>query len=170
MGSVIHIFAKHQYLASPAPGQIFKQLDVEQDADMNDRYHLSKLMGLLCTRELAAKVSESNNAHGGNVIVTNVNPGWCQTELFRTHQGGVGARLGLWMIGRTAEEGSRTLVHAAAVPGEEVEHFHGKYLSECRVNSESTWVVSVEGKEVQRGLWLELLQILEGIKTGVTKV
>ena len=73
--------------------------------------------------------------------------------------------MGLRLIGRTAEEGSRTLVHAAAA-GEES---HGKYLSECRVKPESSFVRSEEGKVVEEWVWKELVWILEGIRPGVTR-
>ena len=116
-GSVIHIFAKDKYLAQPPPGQIFKSLNDESTADMGDRYHLSKLLVLLGVRQLAEKLSRESEKGHASVIVNCVNPGWCKTELFRTNDGGMGGRIGLRLIGRTAEQGSRTLVHGA-VAGE----------------------------------------------------
>jgi retinol dehydrogenase-12 len=70
------------------------------------------------------------------------------------------------MVGRSADSGGRTLVQAA-VAGEET---HGKYLSECRVKPEGSWVRSDEGARVEKRLWIELVDILEGIRPGVTKI
>ncbi|KAK4935483.1 hypothetical protein LTR10_023470 [Elasticomyces elasticus] len=159
-GSVVHIFAKDQYLSRPKPGTIFQSLNNQATADMNDRYLLSKLLLLLCVRGLARRVDRTN------LIVNYVNPGWCKTELFRTHDGGFGGRVGLRLIGRTAEEGSRTLVHgitAGAVS-------HGKYLSECRIKPESNFVRSESSAGVQERVWSELVTILETIRPGATKI
>ena len=87
-------------------------------------------------------------------------------ELFRTNDGGLGGRIGLKMVGRSAESGGRTIVHAV-VAGEET---HGKYLSECHVKPEGSWVLSDEGAHVEKRLWAELVDILEGIRPGVTKI
>ena len=72
--------------------------------------------------------------HG--VIINTVNPGLCSTDLIRN----IGTTITGWLIkifvkmmraflARTAEEGSRTLLHAA-VAGQES---HGKYLSDCEI-------------------------------------
>ncbi|TVY83895.1 Short-chain dehydrogenase/reductase tropG [Lachnellula suecica] len=164
-GSAVHIFADHKCLSTPKQGQVFKTLDDEPTADMTDRYYLSKLVLLLAYRGLAKELDHSSEKGSKAVVLNFVNPGWCKTELFRTADGGLGARIGLCLVGRAAEEGSRTLVHAAAV-GEEA---HGKYLSECRVKPESTWARSQQGVEVEKGVWAELVDILEGIRPGVTK-
>ena len=65
------------------------------------------------------------------VIINTLNPGLCSTDLIRN----VGwvtkifvALLRAFMA-RTAEEGSRTLLHAA-VAGQES---HGKYVSDCEI-------------------------------------
>ena len=70
------------------------------------------------------------------------------------------------MIGRSAESGGRTLVHAAVAS----EETHGKYLSECRVKQEGSWVRSEKGARSERRLWTELVDILEGIRPTVTKI
>ena len=165
-GSVVHVFAKHNYLSEPAPGQIFKSLDDEATADMADRYNLSKLVLLLGFRKLAGELSRSEKGRP-SVILNFVHPGWCKTELFdSTNDGGMGGRIGLRLIGRTSEEGSRTLVHGAVAD----EKSHDKYLAECRVKPESSWARSDEGFQVQERLWPELVDILEGIQPGVTKL
>jgi len=164
-GSVVHAFAKHKYLSEPKPGDIFRTLDDETTADMADRYNLSKLVLILGFRKLAEEIRQSSAQERGSVIINFVNPGWCKTELFRVDDGGIGGRIGLRLTGRTAEEGSRTLVHGAVIAGEET---HGKYVSECRVKPESTWVRSAESVQVEKRLWTELVAILEAIQPGIT--
>jgi retinol dehydrogenase-12 len=162
----MHIFAKHKQLSEPAAGQIFNSLNDKATADMEGRYYLSKLMEQLAARQLALDLSRSLANGRGSVICNCVNPGWCKTELFRTNDGGLGGRIGLKMVGRSAESGGRTIVHAV-VAGEET---HGKYLSECHVKPEGSWVLSDEGAHVEKRLWAELVDILEGIRPGVIKI
>jgi retinol dehydrogenase-12 len=165
-GSAVHIFAKHNYLSEPKEGEIFKTLDDESTADMADRYNLSKLVLLLGYRKLAEELRRSSAQEQNSVILNFIHPGWCKTELFRVDNGGMGGRIGLRLMGRTAEQGSRTLVHGA-VAGQET---HGKYVSECCVKPESSWVRSAESAEVEKRVWTELVRILEGIQPGVTRL
>lgn len=164
-GSVVHIYAKHKALCEPKTGQIFKTLDDENTANMADRYNLSKLVLLLGFRKLAEEVNRLEPGQT-SVILNFVHPGWCKTELFKTNDGGMSSRFALRLMGRTSEEGGRTLVHGAVAD----EKCHGKYLAECRVKQESSWARSDEGHQVQERLWLELVDILEGIQPGVTKL
>ncbi|KAF7845943.1 hypothetical protein BT93_L5840 [Corymbia citriodora subsp. variegata] len=162
-GSVVHIFANQQYLTQPEDGQIFKSLSTESSADMADRYNLSKLVLLLAYRALAEEMSR--DAPSNSIVLNFVNPGWCKTDLFRTNDGGMGGRIGLALIGRPAEVGSRTLVHGISTDASS----HGKYMSECQVKPESSWARSDEGMATQKRVWAELVDILEKIKPGVTK-
>ncbi|KAF2754215.1 NAD(P)-binding protein [Pseudovirgaria hyperparasitica] len=164
VGTVVHIFAKHEYLVLPQPGQVFASLNNDQKADMGDRYNLSKLISLLSLQQLA---KEASIKYGQDTpVICFPNPGWCRTELFRTNNGGLGGRIGLRLIGRSAEEGSRALVHAAVTD----EDFHGKYISECRVKPVSTWMRTDEAPKVGIKVWAELKTILEHIQPGVTQL
>lgn len=69
-----------------------------------------------------------------------------------------------FFLARTTEEGSRTIVSAAVAP----EDTHGRFLRDCRITEPSAWVRSEEGREVQVKVYMELLEILEGIELGVT--
>lgn len=77
---------------------------------------------------------------------------------------GIQMRIVQFLLARTTEAGSRTLVHAASQGVES----HGQYLSDCRVTPPSTWVLSKEGYEVQGRVWEELVEKLEKIQEGVT--
>jgi len=69
------------------------------------------------------------------------------------------------LIGRTTEVGSRTLVEAAKA-GEET---HGIYMTDCQVGEVSRWVQSEDGVKAQQRVYAELITILEGIETGISK-
>jgi hypothetical protein len=93
--------------------------------DSSSRYPLSKLVELYAVREYAAL----NQPSATSVVINYVNPGLCTTELARNADEQTKKRIGDMRaaLGRTAEAGSRTLLHGA-VGGIET---HGKYLSEC---------------------------------------
>lgn len=66
----------------------------------------------------------------------------------------------LRLIGRTGEEGSRTLVHASSAG----KVTHGRYLSECQIKPESQWVTSEAGQNFQERFAGELRRAVEEIQ------
>lgn len=129
----------------------------------DDRYNTSKLLVTLIGRELAANLASSP----ANPIVLNiVTPGFCKSQITRNlpAPGKYGVALAQALIGRKTEVGSRTLVHAASAGPET----HGKYLDSCRVSEPSPFVRSDEGMEVQKRVYAELMEVLEGIEGGIT--
>lgn len=167
VGSSVHVFAPHQQLQLPAGVDILQSLSASKSADMKSRYLLSKLLVLLCSRELAKSASRLSKGRPYGVVVNCVNPGWCRTPLFRYDDGGIGGRIGIRLIGNSSEVGSRAFVHAVTA-GKET---HGKYLSESRVKCESDFVRSKDGEDIQRILWEQLSTKLDQIvgrysKTG----
>jgi retinol dehydrogenase 12 len=93
------------------------------------RYEVSKLIQLLCTRELANQLEKSRK--DGQVITSTINPGFVNTAIMREAKW----PFTLWLaflkktLSRTAEEGGRTLVNAAEGGNET----HGQYLDDCKV-------------------------------------
>ena len=165
VGSAVHFWASTAELTTPVQSKIFETLNDKKSANMAGRYFLSKLIVMQCVRELAVRISASSAKHGAPmVVVSNVAPGWCRTDLFRHEDGGVGMRIALKVIGRSSEEGSRTLVHGA-VAGKEV---HGQYVSECQVKPASAFVRSKEGEKLQKRVWEELMAKLETICPGIS--
>lgn len=138
---------------------VFDALDESAKKSMDERYPTSKLLEVLFVRAVAPKLQ------GTGIILNNLNPGLCHSELARD------AGWSLWLLklflARTTEKGSRTLV-AAAAAGEES---HGKYMSDGRVNEGmlSDFVKSPEGEKTKEKVWGELKVILEKIEPGVTK-
>ncbi|KAI1132430.1 putative short-chain dehydrogenase/reductase family protein [Nemania abortiva] len=125
-GSLVHWLSNFPEQNSSS---ILQTLADEGKADMRQRYVLSKLLELLAFRELSDAVTQSSKP--GNIVISMINPGSVRTALDRE---GRGPRALVWtafvrVVGRTAEQGSRTLVHAAQ-GGRET---HGQYLDDCKV-------------------------------------
>lgn len=127
-----------------------------------DRYNTSKLLEIWIVRELASRMAPNDP-----VIVNCLNPGFCQTDLFRHAPFPLIyiVKGGLRLLGRTSEMGSRTLMSAAAADKQS----HGKYFDSCVLREPSKLVVSQEGEKLQVRVFSELLDTLEGIQPGVTK-
>jgi len=134
---------------------------------MWDRYNLSKLLEVLFVRELSARLPTPTM-----VAVSAINPGFCHSRLTRNIESNpllkVGVNIHKWLLARTTEVGSRTLVHPAVEPGERERHGH--YLSSCKVTEECDYALSAEGKEVSKRLWDETIRILGDIDPRVNTI
>ena len=66
------------------------------------------------------------------------------------------------MMARTAEVGSRTILHGL-VAGKES---HGKLLSGCKIKEYwvPDWVSNADGQDLQKGIWKELVARLEDVQ------
>jgi retinol dehydrogenase 12 len=112
---------------------ILYDLAQEKGARMGDRYQVSKLMELLMVRELADRSTRSDRVGHEKVIMSVVNPGGVATTIDR--EPNLVFRIVGWIARktwlRTAEHGSRTLIHGA----EGAPETHGQYLDECQVGT-----------------------------------
>ncbi|KAJ9302074.1 hypothetical protein DTO271G3_940 [Paecilomyces variotii] len=143
-------------------GVIFDGLNDQKRADMDARYALTNLVEECAVRQFAALCPVERTG----VIIAMVAPGLCSTGLGRDartftkimHEA-VRA-----MMARTAEEGSRTILHGLLV-GEEG---HGKLLSGCKIKEfwVPTWLTNEEGQKLQKGIWDELVFRLESVQPG----
>ena len=90
-------------------------------------YPVSKLLQLLAAREIAEKITNKEP----RVIINTLNPGFCHSELARNATGTTLVRLKVmkYLLARTTEEGSRTLVHATVAGPES----HGVFLHDCKL-------------------------------------
>jgi len=90
-------------------------------------YSVSKLLEVYAVRALASRLPVADSG----VIINLLNPGFCQSELTRNVGWILWLRIELFRLwlARTAEAGSRTILHAA-VAGEES---HGKFCSDCEI-------------------------------------
>ncbi|KAK0385081.1 hypothetical protein NLU13_7559 [Sarocladium strictum] len=128
-------------------------------------YPISKAVQIMATKELARLVPMS----WSGVVLNLVDPGICKTNLSRNAPEGF--RKGLAelheTIGRTAEEGSRTLLHGA-VAGEES---HGLVLGSCELTEEQVpaWINGKEAVQYQKVLWEGIAKELERVSPGCVK-
>ncbi|KAK2861152.1 hypothetical protein FQN49_004491 [Arthroderma sp. PD_2] len=140
----------------------FVTLRKETRSGPDDRYYISKLLQVLCMRALAADIASTNP----RVVVNAFTPGYCLTGLVNKMTGFWGLQLQIMkVLARTAEVGSRTLVHAASLGWEG----HGQYLNDCKIDEGalSSFVKSAEGAQAQKKVWRELLDKLERIVPGI---
>ncbi|EEH06832.1 conserved hypothetical protein [Histoplasma capsulatum G186AR] len=143
-------------------GVIFEGLNDQKRANMDSRYALTKLVGECAVRQFAALCPVERTG----VVITMVAPGLCSTGLGRDartftkimHEA-VRA-----MMARTAEVGSRTILHGLLVG----EDGHGKLLSGCKIKEfwVPTWLTDPEGQMLQKGIWDELVLKLESVQPG----
>jgi NAD(P)-dependent dehydrogenase (short-subunit alcohol dehydrogenase family) len=161
-GSAVHFWVKNYKVLTMLPkGMILESLSDAKTADMSvQRYHLSKLIVMLLVKYLATRLAQGQPS----VVMNNVAPGYCVTNLFR-EASSIGVTASLKILGRPSEHGARTLVHGA-VAGTET---NGQYLSECVVKNASAFVKSEEGDRTAEKIWGELSAIYETIKPGCTK-
>ena len=106
---------------------IFDRLNNQKRADMAGRYPLSKLLVLYIVREIAERTKSSSK---GKFIINTPNPSWCRSDLSRDMES-AGFKMAEKLLARTAEEGSRTLVHGVLTD----ESSHGHYLTNCHVQA-----------------------------------
>lgn len=135
-------------------GQVLSALNDPKKYHQQDRYPVTKALGLLWTKALAERVASSE------VIINAPTPGFCKTGLMRNTHGVMGyvVKLSGALLGRSAEDGARCLVSAAIEAGPET---HGKYLSETHIKAESEMVGGDEGKELQGRMWQEIVGLLK---------
>ena len=119
---------------------------------------------MYAVREFAARFPVKDTG----VIINMIAPGLCSTSLGRDAKSSTRAvqqALRAFMA-RTAEEGSRTLLHGI-VAGEET---HGKHLSGCVGVRHwiPSWMTDAEGQRTQKQLWKELVAKLESVQPGCT--
>ncbi|KAL4943512.1 hypothetical protein BDV06DRAFT_135299 [Aspergillus oleicola] len=125
-------------------------------------YPLSKLMDTQAVRELAAQLPLEQ----GKVVINAVCPGLCKTELVRNadpvQKQAIIDQQNLY--GRTAEDGSRTLL-AGANGGKES---HGGFMSSCEVRNDKVreWVTDEEGRKWQKHLWDQIVKEIESTAPG----
>ncbi|KFY48750.1 hypothetical protein V495_01062 [Pseudogymnoascus sp. VKM F-4514 (FW-929)] len=144
---------------------IFQAFNKNKKSYIGDRYNTSKLLEVFLVRSLAAAIRKGPHATEP-LILNDVNPGLCHSELDREVKGIAGyiVSVAKALMARTTEVGGRTLVHSAAAGTES----HGQYMSEAKVKEPSAFVRSAEGAKTQERVHKELMDILETIQPGIT--
>ena len=95
-------------------------------------YSQTKLLQIYATRELASLLPPSRTG----VVINHVSPRLCKTELVRHENTPPSLRLVVGaenkLSGRTADQGSRMILHAAQVEADS----HGKYCSDGQIRED----------------------------------
>ncbi|KAJ6618970.1 hypothetical protein B0H10DRAFT_2164030 [Mycena sp. CBHHK59/15] len=133
--------------------------------NMGYRYPLTKLLNVFFVRALNVRLPPATP-----LIVDAVCPGYCFSELRRSFSGirAVVDYLMERILAFTTEEGSRQLVWAALGEQAHPEKLRGEYISLCKVQEVSDFVLSAQGAKVQDHIWDELVDILGKVDPRVT--
>ncbi|KAJ5769315.1 NAD(P)-binding protein [Penicillium odoratum] len=124
------------------------------------RYQATKLMEVLFTRELVARLGSFTR-----VIINLVNPGLCISNLDRNNGSPV-MKLVRRILDRTTEVGSRTLVLAASAPASS----HGEFQSDGANQDVEAWIYTEVGQEAQKKVFEQTMHILEARKPGIAAI
>ncbi|CAK7214753.1 hypothetical protein SCUCBS95973_002241 [Sporothrix curviconia] len=147
----------------PAGSDVFDKLSEKKGFGTFTQYPKTKLLQIYAVRQLALLLPVA----ASGVVINAVSPGLCYTDLDRNASPPAKVVLAIMrkMLARTAEEGSRTLLHAALAGPDS----HGAYCSECRVKNEDvpTWITNASGKATQERVWKDLLKRLDSLGHGV---
>jgi NAD(P)-dependent dehydrogenase (short-subunit alcohol dehydrogenase family) len=120
-----------------------------------ERYATSKLLGMYAALKLA-RITPMINGEPA-IVVDIVAPGFCKSELLSREEGAPFLLVAVQsMVGRTLEEGSKTLVDAA-LRGPEA---HGKFLDHQKIARMAPLIVSEEGEKIRTQVWGEILGVL----------
>ncbi|KAH8898766.1 NAD(P)-binding protein [Thozetella sp. PMI_491] len=155
-------FQSQKELSKSGGGYVFDGFNDPKIADMDGRYALTKAVEMFAVREFAAMFPVEETG----VIINMVSPGLCVTGLTRHTRTWTRAYIAVArsIMARTAEEGSRTILHCVAAD----ESSHGKFLSGCKVKEYwlPDWMTNREGQSIQKQIWTELAARLEAIHPG----
>ncbi|CAK7218013.1 hypothetical protein SBRCBS47491_003362 [Sporothrix bragantina] len=131
VNSALHYVASTKELvprtkADGKPRSIFERLNNPDEADMKDRYNVTKLLVVFVTRAFDARLKQSKKP-GATIIINTPNPSYCKSELLRDSKQTPPPDF----MARTTEMGSRALVHGLLAGKES----SGQYLTNCHVQA-----------------------------------
>jgi hypothetical protein len=139
---------------------IFEALDAQ--TSVLEHYNKTKLLQAMFMSRLSQAVDASGKGH---ILINAVHPGLCGTQLFRH----IPFPFSLFfsaliaLFGRTPEMGSRALL-AGAFAGEDL---HGKFMFNGEEYRLPKCMQGDEGDKLNKRVWEELMELLEGIEPGV---
>ncbi|KAK3170021.1 hypothetical protein OEA41_009406 [Lepraria neglecta] len=164
--SEAHRWLEEKDLPDPGPygGSILKAVNAKpadgKSWDGMLQNGRSKLFAMYVIQGLA----ELANAPAGEsqVIATSVCPGACKSELVRDFKSaGLGYLIALKifdvLFNKTAEEGARVYVSAAALGSEA----HGCWYKTTAITKPGDFVTSSKGQELQQKVWGEVVDVLK---------
>ncbi|PRP73597.1 hypothetical protein PROFUN_16797, partial [Planoprotostelium fungivorum] len=147
----------HFWAKFPAEEDPISALNDPKRTRIEDRYAVSKLLNVFMTRHLGPILQKEG------ISIHCLNPGFCHSELARTAAGlkDIFIKVFKFLMARTTEEGSRTLVHAAVHEGLLLKNGPGgRYWAECRELSPSRLAID---RRVQERVMKESMDIIKKI-------
>ncbi|CAH0044787.1 unnamed protein product [Clonostachys solani] len=157
-------FGRQEDLRKMDRNKIFSDISDSRkwSIDGTNRYAFSKLLQIYAVRQFTTLAPASKTG----VIINYVNPGLCNTGLTRYSDSGTKVMVAVLrgVMGRSAEWGSRNLLHAVSV-GEEG---HGKHLSYCEIDEGElpSYITDASGRELGVKIWDQLVVELERVQPG----
>ena len=138
-------------LKSPISDQGILEWLNDPSKPMQLRYPVSKLLNLFFARELASHLPEDSP-----LVINAVNPGFCVSALRRNIP--LFLYIVFWLreifISWSTERGSRQLIFAALGNQHKPGEMKGAYISSSQIVEPSDYVISDEGAEAQKQLWV----------------
>ncbi|BCS21939.1 uncharacterized protein APUU_30164S [Aspergillus puulaauensis] len=130
---------------------------------MMNQYNLSKLLLLYGVIQLSQLVDKSEPSTP--VMINSLDPCFCKTNLPGEMSGALGVFFKPFelLFARSAEEGSRLIVMAAA-GGQES---HGRYFRSAELKPYVPFVSSDDGVKRREYVWDQLCRRLEGLQPGI---
>ncbi|EEP82262.1 predicted protein [Uncinocarpus reesii 1704] len=155
-----HKFVKRSELVSPDNKPILQHINREAKYHSLSQYRTSKILLEFAVKRIALITLEESGKP--SVIVNSACPGLCTTNLERDYKTNFVERffgaIFYFIVGRTAEQGSRSLVSATLLG----EDSHGKYWTHDAFPDLSQFLVATEeGKRLQEKAWEEIVEELK---------
>lgn len=131
-------------------GGIITTLNDRSRYNQQDRYPTTKTIGLLWTRELAARVPSDK------VVINAPNPGFCKTGLMGNTSGVMKVVVQIFsaLFGRSGPDGARCIVDSVIQKGPES---HGMYLTEMNIKPDGELVAKVKDLQLRKRVWDEVV-------------
>ncbi|GAB1311266.1 Retinol dehydrogenase 14 [Madurella fahalii] len=150
VNSIAHLEVKPEWIAEGET--LIQRLNNESKFDQVSQYYLVKLAGIFIVRGLVERLS------GDRVVVNASCPGMCKTNMGRNHPLSQRIFMAVFylFLGRSAEQGSRTLVSATGLGRES----QGKFWTNDKYLPPSQFMESERGNDLYRETWQEILGIL----------
>ncbi|KAL4928176.1 uncharacterized protein BDV17DRAFT_264936 [Aspergillus undulatus] len=138
---------------------------------MMNQYNLSKLLLLHAIIKLAETIDPLSTDEIGNpnpIIINSLDPCFCKTNLPGSLSGGFKIFFKVFeaLFARSAEEGSRLIVQAAAGGRES----HGGYFRSAELKPYESFITSKEGLARGQYVWEQLSRKLEEIQPGIMDI
>ncbi|KXX81404.1 Retinol dehydrogenase 14 [Madurella mycetomatis] len=151
VNSIAHLEVKPEWIAEDET--LIQRLDNEYKFDQVSQYYLVKLAVIFVVRRLVERVGNAG------VVINASCPGMCKTNMGRNHPPVQRIFMAVFYIfGRSAEQGSRTLVGATGLGPAS----HGKFWTNDNYLPPSEFMDSERGNALYRETWEGILSILRG--------